>query len=116
MSDLVRRLDTGFDHSDHASGLALDARGTEYERRVWDLPREVPAGQTPTYGAIAAKMGTPHDAPDVTQAIAPHASAVRIPFPRGVHKDRSLSRYRWGFSANQAHLAVQSDTRRVGKA
>src|SRR3546814_2053169 len=75
LSDLVGRLATVVDHPEHASVLALDARGTEYERRVWDLLREVPAGQTTTYGAIAAKMGTPHDARDVTQAIAANAIA-----------------------------------------
>ncbi|MEP9372819.1 MGMT family protein [Mesorhizobium sp. KR1-2] len=34
-------------------GLALDMRGSEYQRQVWTLLREIPAGETTSYGALA---------------------------------------------------------------
>ena len=49
-----------------------------------------------TYGAIAAEMGTPRDARDVTDAIANNPIAILIPCHRVVKKDGSLSGYRWG--------------------
>src|SRR3546814_10374967 len=58
LSDLVGRLATVVDHPEHASVLALDSRGTEYERRVVDLLREVAGGQTTTNRDSAANVGT----------------------------------------------------------
>lgn len=76
-------------------GLALDMRGSEYQRNVWTLLREIPAGSTTSYGALALKLGT-RDARDVTAAIAANPIAILIPCHRVIKKDGSLSGYRWG--------------------
>jgi len=65
----------------------------------------VPAGQTTSYGAIAAEMGTPLDARDVTDAIANNTIAILIPCHRVVKKDGSLSGYRMGAKRKRALLA-----------
>jgi AraC family transcriptional regulator of adaptative response/methylated-DNA-[protein]-cysteine methyltransferase len=67
--------------------------------------RGLPAGQTTTYGAIAAMMGTPRDARDVTAAIAANTIAILIPCHRVVKTDGSLSGYRWGVQRKRALLA-----------
>jgi AraC family transcriptional regulator, regulatory protein of adaptative response / methylated-DNA-[protein]-cysteine methyltransferase len=46
------------DHPDEDPSIALDLRGSDYEKRVWSLLREIPAGTTVSYGDIAARMGT----------------------------------------------------------
>lgn len=83
------------DHPDQDPGIPLDIRGTDYEKKVWDLLRQIPAGTTTSYGAVAAQMGT-RDARDVTAAIAANTLAILIPCHRVVRKDGSLSGYRWG--------------------
>jgi AraC family transcriptional regulator, regulatory protein of adaptative response / methylated-DNA-[protein]-cysteine methyltransferase len=83
------------DHPGEDPGIALDLRGSEYEKRVWSLLREIPAGKTVSYGDIAARLGT-RDARDVTTAIAANHIAILIPCHRVVKKDGSLSGYRWG--------------------
>jgi AraC family transcriptional regulator of adaptative response/methylated-DNA-[protein]-cysteine methyltransferase len=93
------------DHPEHDPGLALDLRGTDYEKRVWTLLRDIPPGRTTHYGALAAKMGTPRDAREVTEAIAANAIAILIPCHRVVKKDGSLSGYRWGFWRKRALLS-----------
>ncbi len=65
--------------------------------------REIPAGETTTYGALAARLGT-RDPRDVTEAIASNAIAILIPCHRVVKKDGSLSGYRWGFKRKRALL------------
>ena len=83
------------DHPGEDPGIALDLRGSDYEKRVWSLLREIPAGTTVSYSDIAARMGT-RDARDVTTAIAANHIAILVPCHRVVKKDGSLSGYRWG--------------------
>src|SRR5262249_30272539 len=63
--DKMERLieQPGFD-----PGIPLDLRGTTYELRVWSMLGEIPMGETTSYGALAAKLGT-RDAREVTEAI-----------------------------------------------
>lgn len=84
--------------------LPLDLRGTAYEVKVWSMLREIPAGQTTTYGALAAKLGS-RDPRDVTTAIASNPIAVIVPCHRVIKKDGSISGYRWGVRRKRALLA-----------
>lgn len=77
-------------------GIPLDLRGTPYEIGVWEMLREIPAGETTHYGALAARLGT-RDPRDVTAAIANNAVAILVPCHRVIKKDGSISGYRWGF-------------------
>jgi AraC family transcriptional regulator of adaptative response/methylated-DNA-[protein]-cysteine methyltransferase len=84
--------------------LPLDLRGTPYEVIVWTMLREIPAGQTTTYGALATKLGS-RDPRDVTAAIASNPVAVIVPCHRVIKKDGSISGYRWGVRRKRALLA-----------
>ncbi|MGE7469822.1 methylated-DNA--[protein]-cysteine S-methyltransferase [Bosea sp. NPDC003192] len=84
--------------------LPLDLRGTAYEVKVWQMLREIPTGQTTSYGALAARLGT-RDSRDVTQAIANNAVAILVPCHRVIKKDGSISGYRWGVRRKRALLA-----------
>ena len=90
--------------------LALDLHGTAYQLRVWEMLRSIPAGETTTYGEIAARLGTPRDARDATAAIAANPVAMLVPCHRVVKKDGTLSGYRWGFWRKRALLARERDT------
>jgi len=83
--------------------LPLDLRGTPDEIRIWSLLRDIPAGQTTSYGALAAKFGT-RDAREVTAAIANNPIAVIVPCHRVIKKDGSISGYRWGVRRKRALL------------
>jgi AraC family transcriptional regulator, regulatory protein of adaptative response / methylated-DNA-[protein]-cysteine methyltransferase len=98
---LVETLEALVDHPETDPGIALDPRGSDYQRKVWALLREIPAGETTSYGALAALLGT-RDAREVTEAIASNAIAILIPCHRVVKKDGSLSGYRWGFKRKRA--------------
>jgi AraC family transcriptional regulator of adaptative response/methylated-DNA-[protein]-cysteine methyltransferase len=66
--------------------------------------RDIPSGETTSYGALAARLGT-RDARDVTAAIANNAVAVLVPCHRVIRKDGSISGYRWGFRRKRSLLA-----------
>jgi AraC family transcriptional regulator of adaptative response/methylated-DNA-[protein]-cysteine methyltransferase len=81
-----------------AQGLdfALDTHGTEFQRRVWDALRRIPAGKTASYTDIARRIGAPTSVRAVAQACGANPIAVAIPCHRVVRSDGDLSGYRWG--------------------
>ena len=66
--------------------------------------REIPAGQTTNYGALAAKLGS-RDPRDVTAAIANNPIAVIVACHRVIKKDGSISGYRWDVCRKRVLLA-----------
>jgi len=91
-------------------GIPLDLRGTSYEIGVWEMLRDIPAGETTYYGALAARLGS-RDPREVTAAIANNAVAVLVPCHRVIKKDGSISGYRWGFKRKRALLARERRAR-----
>lgn len=93
------------------SDLPLDVRGTAFQQRVWMALREIPAGETTSYSAIAAKIGSPHAVRAVAGACAANALAVAIPCHRVVRHDGNLSGYRWGVDRKRELIARESNER-----
>jgi AraC family transcriptional regulator, regulatory protein of adaptative response / methylated-DNA-[protein]-cysteine methyltransferase len=76
--------------------LALDLRGSPTDLAVWEALRQVPSGETTTYGALARTLPVLATAQDVAAACAANRVAVAVPCHRVVKADGSLSGYRWG--------------------
>jgi AraC family transcriptional regulator of adaptative response/methylated-DNA-[protein]-cysteine methyltransferase len=91
------------DHPTEPSDFELDMRGSEFQKRVWKLLRQIPASTTVSYGEVAAGMGT-RDAREVASAIAANRIAILVPCHRIIKKDGSISGYRWGVSRKRALL------------
>jgi AraC family transcriptional regulator of adaptative response/methylated-DNA-[protein]-cysteine methyltransferase len=51
MAETIAALAHLVDHPDEDPGIPLDVRGTDYEKKVWDLLRQIPPGTTTSYGA-----------------------------------------------------------------
>jgi AraC family transcriptional regulator of adaptative response/methylated-DNA-[protein]-cysteine methyltransferase len=103
------------EHPETDPGITLDPPGTDCQKQVWSALRDIPAGETTSYGAIAAKLGS-KDARDATEAIAANPIAILIPCHRVVKKDGAISGYRWGVPRKlkllerESHLAPFSLT------
>lgn len=89
--------------------LPLDIQGTAFQQRVWRALQQIPAGKTASYAEIAARIGSPKGARAVAQACASNYLAVAIPCHRVVHRDGSISGYRWGVDRKKALLKRESD-------
>ena len=83
MQTALARLTQLIEHPEVRADLPLDMRGTEFELRIWNALRNIPAGQTVNYGEIAAKIGAPREAREVAQACAANTLAVIVPCHRG---------------------------------
>jgi len=84
--------------------LPLDIRGTAFQRRVWQALQAIPPGETRSYGELAAAVGAPRGARAVASACAANALAVAVPCHRVVHRDGSISGYRWGVERKRSLL------------
>lgn len=99
----VTELEDIIDHPDKDAGIVLDMRGSDYQKQVWTMLREIPCGETTGYGALAVKLET-RDAREVTEAIGSNTIAILIPCHRVIKKDGSISGYRWGVRRKRALL------------
>ena len=75
--------------------LSVDGGGTAYQERVWAALRTIPAGQTRTYGQIAAQVGATH-ARAVGGANALNPNAIVVPCHRVIGADATLTGYAGG--------------------
>jgi O-6-methylguanine DNA methyltransferase len=76
--------------------LNLDMRGAPFERRVWTALRQIPAGTTTTYGAIAREIGSPDASRAVGMANGANPIAIIVPCHRVIGSNGTLTGYGGG--------------------
>jgi AraC family transcriptional regulator of adaptative response/methylated-DNA-[protein]-cysteine methyltransferase len=91
-----------------AVDLTLDIRGTDAQRAVWAALREIPSGETRTYGQIAKALSMAITAQEVGAACAANVHAVAIPCHRVIKADGTISGYRWGVARKRRLLAMET--------
>lgn len=89
--------------------LALDLRVTDFRRKVYEVLRAIPLGETRSYEAVAAAMGMPRAVRAVASACARNPISIIIPCHRVLRKDGSLGGYRWGMERKKALLEWEND-------
>ena len=88
--------------------LTLDVRGSDAERAVWAALREIPNGDTRTYGQIAKALALPITAQEVGAACAANVHALAIPCHRVIKADGTISGYRWGVARKRQLLQMEA--------
>jgi len=98
--------------------------GTAFQRKVWDALRRIPAGETRSYGQLAAEIGEPAASRAVGLANGQNPIAIVIPCHRVIGADGSLTgfggglpRKRWLLShEGAAYKENRKDVIRAAKA
>lgn len=88
--------------------LALAPRGTEWELRVWAALREIPYGETRSYGEIAREVCTIRAARAVGLANARNPISVIVPCHRVIGSDGSLTGYGGGLERKRFLLDLEA--------
>ena len=109
LATLVSDLAVGRPRPD-VSGLPLDVHATAFRRRVWEALRRIPAGETRSYGQVAAAVGAPRAARAVGGACAANPVAVVVPCHRVVASDGSLHGYAGGLARKRQLLDAERAT------
>jgi methylated-DNA-[protein]-cysteine S-methyltransferase len=77
-------------------GVVVDATGTPFQERVWAALRAIPAGQTRSYGQVAAAIGSPGAVRAVGTANGANPVWLVVPCHRVVRSDGTVGGYGGG--------------------
>lgn len=89
---------------------ALAPGGSEWRRAVWRALLTIPAGQTETYGSIAARLGRPRAARAVGAAVGANPLACFVPCHRVVPATGGIGGFRWGGWRKRALLDAEAES------
>jgi AraC family transcriptional regulator of adaptative response/methylated-DNA-[protein]-cysteine methyltransferase len=92
-----------------ADALPLDVHATAFKRRVWEAMRRIPAGETRSYGELAAAVGAPRAARAVGSACATNPIPIVVPCHRVVGAHGSLGGYAGGLARKRQLLNAEAE-------
>jgi methylated-DNA-[protein]-cysteine S-methyltransferase len=108
VDQLVKELDEYFRGARKTFSLPLDpAKGTRFQRKVWEQLTEIPFGETRSYAQVAAAAGNPRAARAVGSANKRNQIPILIPCHRVVQADGSLGGYNSGTHIKKALLQLE---------
>jgi len=76
--------------------LQVEVRGTSFQQKVWHALRDIPAGSTTTYGALARRIGRPRAVRAVGLANGANPIGIVVPCHRVIGADGTLTGYGGG--------------------
>ena len=112
------RTDEGFEDVERELGeylagdrsafeVPIKVRGSEFDRRVWELIAGVPYGETTTYGDLARALGTGTDPRDVGAAVGRNPLCIVIPCHRVIGATGKLTGYAGGLDRKRTLLEIE---------
>lgn len=85
--------------------LVLEPTGSPFQQRVWSLLREIPYGETTSYGQVARRANQPNAARAVGLANGSNPIPVIVPCHRVIGADGSLTGFGGGLDRKRWLLA-----------
>ncbi|OWQ92148.1 cysteine methyltransferase [Roseateles aquatilis] len=85
----------------------MSPKGTTFQQAVWQALLAIPAGETVTYGQLAARLGRPDAVRAVAAAVGRNPVSVLIPCHRVIGADGSLTGYAGGLHRKEALLTLE---------
>jgi methylated-DNA-[protein]-cysteine S-methyltransferase len=107
-AELRRQLDAYFAGELQDFELDLAPSGSPFQLEVWRALREIPYGETASYGEIAAAVGQPGAARAVGGANNRNPIAIVVPCHRVIGASGSLTGYGGGLPRKQQLLALEA--------
>jgi len=93
---VVEQLSAYFDGTLTNFDLPIELHGTDFQRRVWSALREIPYGETISYGELARWVGNPKASRAVGLANGRNPVSIVVPCHRVIGADGSLTGYGGG--------------------
>lgn len=96
LDEARRQLEEYFSGTRTEFDLEVRPEGAPFEQAVWSALREIPYGETTSYGEIARRIGKPEAARAVGAANGRNPVSIVIPCHRVIGSDGRLTGYGWG--------------------
>lgn len=107
LTDTARQLAEYFAGRRTAFDLPLAPAGTPFQRDVWRSLREIPYGETVSYGELAGQLGRPRASRAVGAANGRNPLAVVVPCHRVIGAGGALTGYAGGLDRKRELLALE---------
>lgn len=88
--------------------IAVKTGGTDFQRAVWRALRDIPAGETRTYGQLAQAVGSPKAVRAVGLANGANPVGVIVPCHRVIGANGTLTGYAGGLERKRWLLAHEA--------
>ncbi len=108
-TDAIGQLDEYFAGQRQDFELDLAPEGTEFQRQVWEALREIPFGETWSYGELAHHIGRPTASRAVGAANGMNPIPVIIPCHRVIGSNGKLTGFGGGLDTKQFLLGLESE-------
>jgi len=107
LDDAVEQLGAYFAGELTQFDLDLHLKGTDFQRRVWEALRNIPYGETRSYGEVAAQIGVPGASRAVGLANGRNPISIIVPCHRVVGSTGSLTGYGGGLDRKRILLTLE---------
>jgi methylated-DNA-[protein]-cysteine S-methyltransferase len=107
-ADAVEQLGEYFAGRRRRFDLDLRPVGTDFQLRVWALLRDIPYGETWSYGQMAGALGNPGASRAVGLANGRNPHSVIVPCHRVIGADGSLTGYGGGMERKRLLLDLEA--------
>lgn len=108
-AEAVQQLGEYFAGVRQSFTLALAPQGTAFQQQVWMALREIPYGQTTSYGALARSIGNDKAVRAVGLANGRNPLAPIVPCHRVIGADGSMTGYAGGLERKCWLLALEAE-------
>lgn len=88
--------------------LPLKQEGTQFQNKVWQELKQIPYGETKTYGEIAKLIDKPNASRAIGMANHNNSIMILVPCHRVVGADGSLTGYAYGVKIKKFLLELES--------
>jgi methylated-DNA-[protein]-cysteine S-methyltransferase len=89
--------------------MPVAANGDEYHERVWSLVRQIPYGETATYGDLARHLGDGTTPQEVGAAVGRNPVCLLVPCHRVVGAGGKLAGYAGGLTRKRFLLGLEAE-------
>lgn len=96
-----------FEGKRQSFSFPINTQGTEFQEKVWEKLKEVPFGQSTTYGELAQKIGHPSSARAVGNAVGKNPLLIVIPCHRVCRGNGKLGGFSAGTERKKALLKLE---------
>jgi len=107
LRETARQLRAYFAGELEAFDLALAPQGTLFQLAVWNRLREIPYGETISYGELARRMGKPNASRAVGLANGANPIPIVIPCHRVIGSNGKLTGYGGGLPIKEKLLGLE---------
>ncbi len=108
-----RQLGEYFAGKRKAFSVALDMRGTPFQRNVWEALLAIPFGETRSYGQLAKQLGNPRATRAVGAANGRNPVSIIVPCHRVIGSSGKLTGFAGGLETKAHLLSLEENGKKL---